>query len=622
MVGLCTAKIGYAKPRGEHPLCGPSSKPRPSLTKMVSVPIPPCPVPRMCICNEWVSLHSRVIAGEGFDAQPWLVHAVMVAAAEIAAALPAPIKPMDLEQWLASCQAYTVKRKDELRRAHTSLSVRGLSRLDAKIETFLKFEKLTGHGDPRVIQPTSDRYLVAIAPGIKAVDKALASGFYEFTRGLDYQQLGRLFAEHVSKYADPVCASADYSRFDAHVGPTMLMAEHLVYLTALGDESFSHPLAWQLQTIGRTRSGIKYHRDGGRCSGHPNTSCGNGILNLLMHRVVLRAANVRASVFVNGDDTLILCERRHAHCLTPAAYKSFGMEIEITISEIDHADYCSGRFMPVGNGEFEFIRDLPKALLKLPWVLRALPPRAIKTRRHDVFHAELSQNPRVPLLTAFCSYWHRGCPGRVVNARNLSWRHQDITLDLRPGAVQAESREWFQRVYGVPIAIQLMAEADIAATGWHPVLKDLALRAYKPDLELLSATHDGIFDLNMATWSKSLDELTSDADYREKSFPIQFCDAASDWRGLLAEIELKAPVETFSRVASSGPAPQTLDFRRSCDHPCYACATDLTLGQEHTKHVSKGFDFENGAIRRYLAEAQRVLKDGFRHPNQAGVSDG
>lgn len=412
---------------------------------------------------------------------------------------------MAFEDWLNSA-SYTEKRKKVLRAARDRVELAGITRAFARIQAFLKFEKLTTEGDPRVIQPTTDEYLVVLGPMIKAIDKRLSQRRYEFTKGLNYEQLGCLFTEHVARWKDPVCISVDYSRFDAHVSAELLSVEHYVYCLTTNDTHLATLLAWQTVTRGKTRSGFEYTRPGGRCSGHPNTSCGNAILNLLIHRVILKQIGIRASVFVNGDDTLLITERAWAALWRPDLYVPFGMSVEGIVSELDWAEYCSGRFMPVDTRCFHFVRDLPKALLKLPWAIKKITPGEAALRRHDVLHAELSQQPAVPVYSAFCAYHHRREPCRAPNPRFLSWHLQHLDVASIPmREIAAESREWFHRVYGIDPPAQMLAESLITETGWSDVIGRLARVGFTPQVDCRE-THASIFHHWNITYAPAIDQ--------------------------------------------------------------------------------------------------------------------
>lgn len=469
-----------------------------------------------------MSLRSRVLGHLDAGVSPYHLRRLFTAAHELAQSIVVLAPLMSFEEWLATCTAYTTGRRNILRAARTRAELTGLSRAHARIQAFLKFEKLTSEGDPRVIQPTTDEYLTMLGPLIKPVDKSLSLSRYEFTKGLSYKQLGRLFASHLRHYVDPVVISVDYSRFDAHVSADLLAVEHYLYCLVTDDEQLATMLAWQVNTAGKTRSGFEYFRSGGRCSGHPNTSCGNAVLNLLMHRVVLYGLGIRASVFVNGDDALLIVERADAQAWSANLYIPFGMSLEGTVSEPDWAEYCSGRFMPYGDG-YLFVRDLPKALFKLPWALKKVTAAEAKLRRHDVLHAELSQQPCVPLFTAFCSYYHNREPCRVPDVRVLSWHMQELdTTEIEILPIRAESREWFHRVYGVEPQAQVQAEAEILSTGWSRELSYLARAGFQPLVDARE-THGSIFHHWNLTYCPAIDQECHHAEGQHCVFAQHSC---------------------------------------------------------------------------------------------------
>lgn len=431
---------------------------------------------------------------------------------------------------------------------------------------------------------------------IKAIDKLMGSRRYEFTKGLNYKQLGELFGRHVRLHEDPVCISIDFSRFDAHVSASLLAVEHYVYCLMTNDPYLARLLAWQVSVRGRTRSGLHYHRSGGRCSGHPNTSCGNAILNLLMHRVVLHTIGARASVFVNGDDALIILPRKYAACWEPDLYRGFGMEVEGTISELAWAEYCSGRFMPY-RGSYLFVRDLPKALFKLPWALGKLDAKAARLRRHDVLHAELSQQPCVPLYTAFCAYHHDKLPCREPDRRVVSWHMQEFDLSsAQVTEVQPESRLWFAEVYGICPAVQLAAEADILSSGWSNILTDLCRMEFTAQVDARE-THASIFHHWSLTYSPAIDEQCSHA-LRDPSCPHLATNCCE--HGPLGFCWDYAPKPEKPEARFSAPTHSAKAPRTTTKHSSIASHTEVGF---YTRSRCQDLGYRNDAWAAYCDES-------------------
>lgn len=516
-----------------------------------------------------MSLRSRVLGHLDASVSPFYLRKLYRAAHQLASSIGPVTDRMSFEAWLASCPAYTNARRNILRAARSRADLAGLSKSHSRIQAFLKFEKLTSEGDPRVIQPTTDEYLTVLGPLIKPLDKALGAR-YEFTKGLNYTQLGDLFTQHVNLYKDPVCISVDYSRFDAHVSSDLLRVEHYVYCLLSDDALLATLLAWQVDTCGKTRSGFEYFRSGGRCSGHPNTSCGNAILNLLMHRVVLHGIGVRASTFVNGDDALLILERQDAALWRPDLYVPFGMAIEGSVTDLPWAEYCSGRFMPRG-GRYVFVRDLPKALLKLPWALKKITATEAALRRHDVLHAELSQQPAVPLFSAFCRYHHDLEPCREPARAALSWHMQEFDLSMPTDfTICPESRQWFSCVYGIDASRQVAAEAVILSSGWSEELTMLARAGFQPLVDARE-THGSIFHHWNLTYCPSIDQECHHGENEGCSLAQHSCCRDSsfgpcwDYSGVP-----ELPRASLQRAATSGPRGPRPASEEAATSPWYS----------------------------------------------------
>jgi hypothetical protein len=96
----------------------------------------------------------------------------------------------------------------------------------------------------------------------------------------------------------------DYSRFDQTLLPELLQLEQDVYLHYYNDPTFAMLIREQARTHGVHVKGPGYNRVGGRCSGDPNTSIGNCIVNLFVAWCAHQLMGEPCIGFVEGDDGL------------------------------------------------------------------------------------------------------------------------------------------------------------------------------------------------------------------------------------------------------------------------------------------------------------------------------
>lgn len=477
---------------------------KPACTKVLPLPVPPPYVPRACSCNALAAIVHRVLLSVPVPDPGYL----KLLSEESLREFPRPavnVVPLSFQQWLDS-RGYPAPRKAALERAYQSLSMSPVSVHDSRVEAFVKVEKLLKPGVPRLIQPTRDRYLVALGPFIASLEKALVSAHYWLTKGSTYWELSVLFCDCLRHFSDPVVLEVDFSKFDAHVSRDLLEIEHGIYRRYCGDPLLRLLLSWQLFTRGSCRLGWKYARHGGRCSGHPNTSIGNGMLHGLMHLTISKMCGVPIRLMVDGDDGLVFMESDQA-CRWPLwAYEKFGFSVQASFHPPQHASFCSGMFMPDSpdNGlPYRFIRHPGRVLAKLPWALRVVPDALIPQRAHDLVHAELFLAPNVPLLTPLLRYWHdlHLCGG--FDPTKLSWGLAKVDYD-QPWDVcriSMVSRLWFADVFDVTVQEQLHIESVIERQGWHPRLMRLVegvresalVHEGKVPLNVVEAQYDAMF---------------------------------------------------------------------------------------------------------------------------------
>ena len=233
-----------------------------------------------------------------------------------------------------------------------------LSVIDALIKTFVKAEKinLTKKGDPapRVIQPRSARFNVELGRYTKHLEprlyKAVKKIFGEHTifKGLNALQSGKRLRTKWDLYTNPIAVGLDASRFDQHVRRKLLMFEHRLYENYYpGDRYLQWLLSLQLKNkcVAFTKDGkVKYQVDGSRMSGDMNTAVGNCLIMCALVWTFLKEKGVRASLANNGDDCVLIMEKRD-ECKLQGLQEwflgfGFEMKVEATVSEFEQIEFC------------------------------------------------------------------------------------------------------------------------------------------------------------------------------------------------------------------------------------------------------------------------------------------
>jgi hypothetical protein len=182
-----------------------------------------------------------------------------------------------------------------------------------------------------------------------------------YAGGKNRDQLGEIINKVSKKFKKINVVSTDYSKYDAHIDEVHQLVEHEVYHFLFPDcPDFHKLLKTQLFTKGqmanlRENIRVLYEVFSTRGSGDQNTSIGNSIINIIMQLYCLNQQfdvfnyllNDKLVIIFMGDDTLMLMDD---YTIDQVKYESamfdIGMEVKVTISDIENCKFLSGRFIP------------------------------------------------------------------------------------------------------------------------------------------------------------------------------------------------------------------------------------------------------------------------------------
>lgn len=261
---------------------------------------------------------------------------------------------------------YSGRKQKIYARALDSLLVKGITKSDSFVSTFVKAEKInfSAKGDPapRVIQPRSPRYNLEIGRYLKLFEKELCRGFkkmcgYEvILKGLNADSVAAELRESWDQFQDPVAVGLDASRFDQHVSVDALEYEHSVYNSVFRSPELARLLKWQLHNSGFGRIGsslLRYNVEGCRMSGDINTGMGNC---LIMSSIVLAyfdSKNLVARLANNGDDCVVVLERCDLKQLDGVDewFRDFGFKLtrEDPVNCFERIEFCQTQPVMVGD---------------------------------------------------------------------------------------------------------------------------------------------------------------------------------------------------------------------------------------------------------------------------------
>lgn len=276
-------------------------------------------------------------------------------------------RPITRERFL---EYYSGRRQQCYARAVQSLEERQLTTADFGVKkAFVKAEKInfTAKPDPapRVIQPRDPRYNVEVGVYLRPLEHSIYHGIAEVfggptvMKGYTAEGVAGQLREMWDTYSDPVAVGLDASRFDQHVRQEMLRWEHAVYTGCFRDVH-SARLRWllrgQLVNHGFLQASdgrIKYTVDGSRMSGDMNTALGNCLIMCALVHTLATERGVRVRLANNGDDCVVIMERRDLERFTRGLKEwflefGFNMKVEAPVDRFEAIEFCQSH--PVFDG--------------------------------------------------------------------------------------------------------------------------------------------------------------------------------------------------------------------------------------------------------------------------------
>jgi len=271
---------------------------------------------------------------------------------------------------------YVGRKRAMYAREVEGLSVLPIERKDAYIMAFIKDEKtnLTRKSDPcpRIIQPRSARFNVAIGLHLKPMEKPIFRGIAAVfggttvMKGLNAQQRGAEVHRKWQRFNKPFAIMLDASRFDQHCSRDIISWEHSVEESLAMDRE-------ELKRLNRFRSkntcffrtnegGYKYTLNGVRMSGDMDTAMGNCLTMCAMTYSFMASIEVDTYEYMNdGDDGVIIIESGDAELVLQTFkryFLKFGytMKLEGVSDRLEGIEFCQAR--PVFDGHsYRFVRD-------------------------------------------------------------------------------------------------------------------------------------------------------------------------------------------------------------------------------------------------------------------------
>lgn len=400
---------------------------------------------------------------------------------------------------LETAHSYTGAMRRRYLEAERSLRVEGpLTRYDWELKAFLKADKidLKKFHKPRMIFPRSPRFNLELASRLKPFEHWLwgrltLNWFFKnrepvwlqghvskygstrvVAKGLSPRSRANLIVRKFNSFEGCVVFEADGAAFEAHVSSRQLEEEHSIYAAAYPkDRGLRRLLSKQLVLAGKTPSGWKFSRPGGRASGDFNTGMGNSLLMLAAVGAGM-PQDVPYDVLVDGDNALVFLSGADIPRVYPHFHQRVldqcGQELtlEAPVSVVEEIRFGQSAPVRLPSG-WMMVRDPWKVLSTFAASHRWLQhPSSGRRWLHDVCRCELSLSLGLPVLQSFflSMLKHLGRDRRKLNEDSLSdLFYQGAWLAEEKDAVPVASvtRLSYEKAFGLCVGDQLLMEGRL-----------------------------------------------------------------------------------------------------------------------------------------------------------------
>jgi len=323
---------------------------------------------KSCTCNELIALKNRHQLDDGHSYNTQL---------DLLGVLKRKAKHIPAVSYDTVISHARSGKKKLLEQARESLWVKPLSYKDGRVRMFLKDDKYHKDeiGAPRCIQYRNKRYCLPLASRLIPIEEYCytwkdSSGTAIFAKSRNHTQRGRDIQAKFDYFKHPVVLSLDHSKFDSHVNADLLEVEHGFYRACNGSKEFAKLLRMQKHNFGVTKNGTTYYTPATRMSGDQNTGLGNSLINYAMTVALLEHLKIKACLYFDGDDYLVITDRSNVNRLTPAMYNQFGMvtKLDSVAKQMEEIEFCQCR--PVWDGDgYTMVRNPMRMISRLPWLI-------------------------------------------------------------------------------------------------------------------------------------------------------------------------------------------------------------------------------------------------------------
>lgn len=339
-----------------------------------------CPnVASSCSCSEMTAIGSRLMAIVPLPTFGGL-HSMKIAIREIERRVKVVLGadravPLSRD---AMARRYGSAKKRKYLRAAAVLDRDGIcADVFSRLSMFVKAEKTNyskggSCAKPRVILARHPEYNLELGRHIQPLEHALygIKGWRDqhvppsrlIAKGLTWHQRASLISDKMSHFREPCVISVDAASFDQHVTSGPLALEHAFWKRlSTSPQEVERLLNMQLKSKGQSRHGVRFKIGARRCTGDPNTGCGNVLLMVAMVRAYMSGLGLsRWDLLDDGDDCLLFMEYSE-HMVVKntivSHFLTFGQDLKVEPPVRDYSLITFCRSRPVfANGEYRLSR--------------------------------------------------------------------------------------------------------------------------------------------------------------------------------------------------------------------------------------------------------------------------
>lgn len=349
-------------------------------------------VPSLCTQNEYCAINDRMLR--------------VFPATRVPRPIPRPVRSWkirpDFTQWISRFPALIQQR---LLRVF-DMTISTIQRICLRRKMFVKWEKLDKFWDamfglwkgPRPIEPCNDYVNVDLGPSFFATSKCLrrcmglfdadwnpwgeGPGMFTYAPGLCSEELA-LWLRYTQERGLTQLVFSDFERFDSSINENVIQAvSYVLSYFGWSRKRIRRAVAFAVNHMFMSSSGIKVERRGGVSTGWPGTTVFNTLISLcLFYDCCIRQGITTFMVIAAGDDSILALPPGVK--FDPELLRDYGVKpkTKITMDERD-VEFLSGRFYRVepylfGGKWLDRVHGpkVGKQLLKIAWDLKGLGDR-------------------------------------------------------------------------------------------------------------------------------------------------------------------------------------------------------------------------------------------------------